>query len=159
MAEMGLIRKSMVQRNMARATQVCRGKQGVDVANIVVIDCIALHERTSGQSTGAVDFLFCDGGSFHGLRLALGVARSAGTGTDLPPRRFWRSTVVDLEVPMRRLAIPALILLAAAVSACGQTIEQRAATGAVAGAVVAGPVGAAVGGAAGAAVGHAAKPD
>lgn len=43
-------------------------------------------------------------------------------------------------------------------SACGHTIEQKAATGAVAGAVVAGPVGAAVGGAAGAAVGHAQKP-
>lgn len=49
----------------------------------------------------------------------------------------------------------ALMMLAA----CGATIEQRAATGAVAGAVVAGPVGAAVGGAAGAAVGQATKPD
>jgi hypothetical protein len=44
-----------------------------------------------------------------------------------------------------------------ALAACGHTIEQKAATGAVAGAVVAGPVGAAVGGAAGAVVGHAAK--
>jgi hypothetical protein len=52
-----------------------------------------------------------------------------------------------------------LILSAAALSACGQTIEQRAATGAVAGAIVAGPVGAVVGGAAGAAVGQAEKPD
>jgi hypothetical protein len=41
---------------------------------------------------------------------------------------------------------------ALALGACGSTMEQRAATGAVAGAVVAGPVGAAVGGAAGAAV-------
>ena len=41
------------------------------------------------------------------------------------------------------------------VSACGHTTEQKAATGAVAGAVVAGPVGAAVGGATGAVVGHA----
>ncbi|MBN8528182.1 MAG: hypothetical protein J0M36_02970 [Caulobacterales bacterium] len=49
----------------------------------------------------------------------------------------------------------ALLMLAA----CGTTIEQKAATGAVAGAVVAGPVGAAVGGAAGAAVGQASKPD
>ncbi len=49
--------------------------------------------------------------------------------------------------------------LALATAACGSTIEQRAATGAVAGAVVAGPVGAAVGGAAGAAVGHAEKPN
>ncbi|MCA3699863.1 MAG: hypothetical protein IM674_04560 [Brevundimonas sp.] len=60
---------------------------------------------------------------------------------------------------MRRLIVPALILSAAALSACGQTIEQRAATGAVAGAIVAGPVGAAVGGAAGTAVGQAEKPD
>lgn len=42
---------------------------------------------------------------------------------------------------------------------CGSTIEQKAATGAVAGAVVAGPVGAAVGGAAGTAVGQASKPN
>jgi osmotically inducible lipoprotein OsmB len=39
--------------------------------------------------------------------------------------------------------------------ACGHTTEQRAASGAVGGAVVAGPVGAAVGGAAGAVVGKA----
>ncbi|MBU1538315.1 MAG: hypothetical protein KKC29_07025 [Alphaproteobacteria bacterium] len=57
---------------------------------------------------------------------------------------------------MKRTVITlALAASALAVAACGQTIEQRAATGAVAGAVVAGPVGAAVGGAAGAAVGKA----
>lgn len=61
---------------------------------------------------------------------------------------------------MKRTAVTlALVTAALAVAACGQTIEQRAATGAVAGAVVAGPVGAAVGGAAGAAVGHADKPN
>lgn len=60
---------------------------------------------------------------------------------------------------MRRLIVPTLVLSAATLAACGQTIEQRAATGAVAGAVVAGPVGAAVGGAAGTVVGQAAKPD
>ncbi|MGI4817726.1 MAG: hypothetical protein ACRYFE_04345 [Janthinobacterium lividum] len=49
-------------------------------------------------------------------------------------------------------------VFAASLAACGQTVEQKAATGAVAGAVVGGPVGAAVGGAAGAAVGHADKP-
>ena len=51
-----------------------------------------------------------------------------------------------------------LILLSAAslvLAACGHTTEQKAATGAIAGAVVAGPVGAAAGGAAGAVVGHA----
>ena len=60
---------------------------------------------------------------------------------------------------MRLSPLPILALSALALAACGQTIEQRAATGAVAGAVVAGPVGAAVGGAAGTMVGQAAKPD
>ena len=57
---------------------------------------------------------------------------------------------------MKTLAIVAASALALA--ACGHSIEQKAATGAVAGAVVAGPVGAAVGGAAGTAVGQAQKP-
>jgi len=53
-----------------------------------------------------------------------------------------------------------LLVLAAAgaaltLAACGHNTEQKAATGAVAGAVVAGPVGAAVGGATGAVVGKA----
>lgn len=54
---------------------------------------------------------------------------------------------------MRRLS-RILILSSGLVvlAACGSTMEQRAATGAITGAVVAGPVGAAVGGAAGAAV-------
>lgn len=54
-----------------------------------------------------------------------------------------------------------LLVAAGALStlaACGHTTEQKAATGAIGGAVVAGPVGAAVGGAAGAAVGHAEDP-
>lgn len=59
----------------------------------------------------------------------------------------------------RSLATLALAVVAVSAAACGQTIEQRAATGAIAGAVVAGPVGAAVGGAAGAAVGQAEKPN
>jgi hypothetical protein len=62
---------------------------------------------------------------------------------------------------MRR-PIAAIVLTAAAsltLAACGTTIEQKAATGAVTGAVVAGPVGAAVGGAAGAVAGHAQKPN
>lgn len=50
------------------------------------------------------------------------------------------------------------LAVATALTGCGQTIEQRAATGAIAGAVVAGPVGAAVGGGAGAVVGQAEKP-
>ncbi len=61
---------------------------------------------------------------------------------------------------MKRTAVTLFVAISAlAAAACGQTIEQRAATGAVAGAVVAGPVGAAVGGAAGAAVGQAEKPN
>lgn len=59
----------------------------------------------------------------------------------------------------RVAALLALGVSALALSACGHTVEQKAATGAIAGAVVAGPVGAAVGGAAGAAVGHIDKPN
>ena len=58
----------------------------------------------------------------------------------------------------RTLAAAVLALSALSLAACGHTTEQRAATGAIAGAVVAGPVGAAVGGAAGTAVGQAQKP-
>lgn len=61
---------------------------------------------------------------------------------------------------MRRITtVFAVAAFALGAAACGTTIEQKAATGAVAGAVVGGPVGAAVGGAAGAAVGHAERPN
>ena len=61
---------------------------------------------------------------------------------------------------MKRTAlVVATALAVSGVAACGHTIEQKAATGAIAGAVVAGPVGAAVGGAAGAAAGQAEKPN
>lgn len=54
-----------------------------------------------------------------------------------------------------RIRTSALALIgltaAAGLSACGTTMEQKAATGALAGAAVAGPVGAAVGATAGAA--------
>jgi osmotically inducible lipoprotein OsmB len=54
------------------------------------------------------------------------------------------------------LYAPAIGLLGLALlSACGTNMEQRAATGAATGLVVAGPVGAAVGGAAGALVNEA----
>ncbi|HEX8469978.1 MAG TPA: hypothetical protein VF633_02595 [Brevundimonas sp.] len=60
---------------------------------------------------------------------------------------------------MKRILTAAAVAVSAiALTACGHTIEQRAATGAIAGAVVAGPVGAAVGGAAGTVVGQAQKP-
>jgi len=59
---------------------------------------------------------------------------------------------------MKKTAVTLILAAAAlAVAGCGATIEQKAATGAVAGALVAGPVGAAVGGAAGAAAGFAVK--
>ena len=61
--------------------------------------------------------------------------------------------------PSKKVMISAAVgLLALSTAACGKTVEQKAATGAVAGAVVAGPVGAAVGGAAGAVVGQAERP-
>lgn len=61
---------------------------------------------------------------------------------------------------MTRLALTVSVALAAAalLSACGHNMEQRAATGAIAGAAVAGPVGAVVGGGAGAVVDAASKP-
>lgn len=60
---------------------------------------------------------------------------------------------------LRPVAVLAVVLGAFTLAACGHTIEQKAATGAIAGAVVGGPVGAAVGGAAGTAVGQAQKPN
>lgn len=63
---------------------------------------------------------------------------------------------------MTRLAVftPAIALLGlATLAGCGTNMEQRAATGAATGLLVAGPVGAAVGGAAGAVVDTADKAD
>lgn len=51
-----------------------------------------------------------------------------------------------------------LLPAAVALAACGHTMEQRAATGAIAGAVVAGPPGAVVGAGVGAVVNEADKP-
>lgn len=59
---------------------------------------------------------------------------------------------------IRAAAVLVLGVSALGLAACGHSIEQKAATGALAGAVVAGPVGAAVGGAAGAVIGHLDKP-
>jgi osmotically inducible lipoprotein OsmB len=57
---------------------------------------------------------------------------------------------------MRKFLILASAAAGLALGACGHNMEQRAATGAIAGAVVAGPVGAVAGGATGAAVSKAA---
>lgn len=57
---------------------------------------------------------------------------------------------------MRAILALSAAAAALALGACGHNTEQRAATGAIAGAVLAGPIGAAAGGAAGAAVSHAA---
>ena len=59
----------------------------------------------------------------------------------------------------RAVTTLSVTIIALATAACGQTIEQRAATGAIAGGVVAGPVGAAVGGVAGTAVSQPDKPN
>jgi hypothetical protein len=60
---------------------------------------------------------------------------------------------------IRSTAILALIAFAGAgLAACGHNMEQRAASGAVAGAVVAGPPGAVVGAAVGAVINEADKP-
>jgi len=56
---------------------------------------------------------------------------------------------------MHKLTFLTLAATAIALSACGHNVEQRAATGAVAGAVVAGPIGAAVGAGAGVVVSRA----
>jgi osmotically inducible lipoprotein OsmB len=86
----------------------------------------------------------------------------------------WRSSVIpgtaDAAAPFDRPMFPewritvrkTLNLLVAAsalasLAACGHTVEEKAATGAVGGAVIGGPIGAAVGGAAGAVVGEAEK--
>lgn len=61
---------------------------------------------------------------------------------------------------IRRL-LPATLLAAAlscGLAACGHNMEQRAATGAIAGAVVAGPAGAVVGAGVGVVVNEADKP-
>lgn len=61
---------------------------------------------------------------------------------------------------IRSTATLALIAFAAAgLGACGHTMEQRAASGAIAGAVVAGPPGAVVGAATGAVINEASKPN
>ena len=57
---------------------------------------------------------------------------------------------------MRIVTLVSALAVAAALGACGHNTEQRAATGAVAGAVVAGPVGAVAGAATGAVVSKAA---
>lgn len=60
---------------------------------------------------------------------------------------------------IRSTATLALLALSAAgLAACGHNMEQRAASGAIAGAVVAGPPGAVVGAAAGAVINEADKP-
>jgi osmotically inducible lipoprotein OsmB len=56
---------------------------------------------------------------------------------------------------MRTSLVITLAASALALAACGHNVEQRAATGAVAGAVVAGPIGAAVGAGAGVVVSRA----
>lgn len=53
--------------------------------------------------------------------------------------------------------VACIVILGTALAACGSDMEQRAATGGVAGAAVGGPIGAAVGATAGAVVNQTAK--
>jgi osmotically inducible lipoprotein OsmB len=83
----------------------------------------------------------------------------------LRPRR-WKATgpigpLEDLSMTRLSRVLPMTVLalaLAGGLSACGHNMEQRAATGAIAGAVVAGPAGAVVGAGVGAVVNEADKP-
>ena len=61
-----------------------------------------------------------------------------------------------VELARRGTTLLAAAGIALTLAACGHNVEQRAATGAAAGAVVGGPVGAVVGGAAGTVVSKAA---
>ena len=63
-----------------------------------------------------------------------------------------------IRLPASVIPVVTLAVLGLALCGCGTTMEQKAATGAVAGALVAGPVGAAVGGAAGAVIARNDKP-
>lgn len=56
------------------------------------------------------------------------------------------------------LSLTLIALAGAGLAGCGHNMQQRAATGAIAGAVVAGPPGAVVGAAAGAVINEASKP-
>ena len=79
--------------------------------------------------------------------------RSVGTAPLAVRYRRERRNVMSRTL---KIAIATLSLAGSlGLSACGATVEQKAATGAIAGAVVAGPVGAAVGGAAGTVAGQA----
>lgn len=78
-------------------------------------------------------------------------------GTADVPLAFGAGNVGDR--PMTRVIIASAALCLLGLGACGATTEQKAATGAIAGAIVAGPAGAAVGGAAGTAAGKASKPN
>jgi hypothetical protein len=85
------------------------------------------------------------------------LARSPRAGEPATPAAVSRPHRFGDSRPDMTKFLPVLALIgAAALAGCGHNMEQRAATGAVAGAVVAGPAGAAVGAAAGAATSKAA---
>jgi len=71
-------------------------------------------------------------------------------------RRWFREDWLFEAVFMRVVVILPILAISLALAGCGHNTEQRAATGAIGGAVVAGPVGAVVGAAGGAAVSKAA---
>lgn len=93
----------------------------------------------------------------NGLAICWRFLSCLDVGNSGPFREFQAEPLEDAMTRLTAITLAAAGALALA--GCGATIEQKAATGAVAGAVVGGPVGAAVGGAAGAAVGQAQKPN
>ena len=75
--------------------------------------------------------------------------RNPGAHRNVSEALIHRKTIM-IRLTAAAAPLVGLAALGLALSGCGTTMEQKAATGAVAGAVVAGPVGAAVGAAAGA---------
>jgi hypothetical protein len=159
---MWLIRKIVMRRNIADVTY-CIRKLTLDAAFIVRASetrrfCILHHGNNTGQVSRAACLI--DSAADCCLHYRQQTMNDLRARPEPARRRGRSSSAIGRIFTMKRTAVTLFVAITAlAAAACGQTIEQRAATGAVAGAVVAGPIGAAVGGAAGAAVGQAEKPN
>lgn len=110
------------------------------------------------QQSGALGIT---AGTIGGPRTLISGTQGRAARNRVPPLPFLRQFISGEEHKAMKRETVTLVLMAGAmlVAACGTTIEQKAATGAVAGAVVAGPVGAAAGAAAGTVVGQAEDPE
>jgi osmotically inducible lipoprotein OsmB len=93
----------------------------------------------------------------YGGRGVISVDRNRRPGRYVAAALIHRNAAM-IRLTAARVPLVGLAALGLALSGCGTTMEQKAATGAVAGALVAGPVGAAVGGAAGAVIARNDKP-